>query len=306
MSAADWTIAIVVVWVIAAGPLLLGLFGLVGRRHTANGARVGSSHWNGKLTLPSALLYILAFNLTFFIQEFFLVLPKAFTPGIHATLFHNNHTWEGRHPLVSLFQGTGALATVTTALVCAWLLRRGVLRSTTARLFAIWMVYCGFFMALPQVAVGALSSGSDVGMAMDYLGLDAVVKTAAALIALGLIPFIALRLTQTLLELADDEAQIATRGARTRFVFFVATLPALLALLPIFAFRIPREWIEVIVVPAVMTWIGIVWIQAGAWRVETARAQGRNNDVSLTWPLIAVLLLLLIFQGVLRPGIHFY
>ncbi len=37
--------------------------------------------WDWKLTLASALLYALAFNLVFFVQELFLVLPKALTPG---------------------------------------------------------------------------------------------------------------------------------------------------------------------------------------------------------------------------------
>jgi hypothetical protein len=39
-----------------------------------------------RLTLSSALLYSLAFNLTFFIQELLLVVPKALTPGLHPTL----------------------------------------------------------------------------------------------------------------------------------------------------------------------------------------------------------------------------
>lgn len=305
MSAAGWALAIAVVWVIAVGPLLLGFAGFIDSRRGA-GAEREPPHGSGKLTLLSALLYVLAFNLTFFIQEFFLVLPKAFLPGIQATLFHNNHAWKGEHPLVKLFQGTGALATVAAALVAAWLLRRGALRSTTARMFAVWMAYCGFFMALPQVVVGALSRGSDLGMAMDYLGLGETAKTAAALIALALIPAIAMWLTRALLELAAHPAQIATRRARTRFVFFAATLPALLATLPIFAFRVPREWIEVVVVPCVVTWIGVVWMQAGAWRLETAAARGRSDDASLARPLFAVLLLLLFFQCVLRPGIRFY
>jgi hypothetical protein len=32
--------------------------------------------------IGSTLLYTLAFNLTFFIQELFLVVPKALTPGL--------------------------------------------------------------------------------------------------------------------------------------------------------------------------------------------------------------------------------
>ena len=50
----------------------------------------GPGDW--RQTVSSALLYTLAYNLTFFIQELFLVLPKALTPGLHPTLLHNNHT----------------------------------------------------------------------------------------------------------------------------------------------------------------------------------------------------------------------
>jgi hypothetical protein len=60
--------------------------------------------------LGSSLLYAIAFNLTFFIQELFLVIPKSLTPGLYPTLFHNNHTWTGTNPLQDLLQGTGALA----------------------------------------------------------------------------------------------------------------------------------------------------------------------------------------------------
>ena len=37
----------------------------------------------GWLVLVSALFCTLAFNLTFFIQEFMLTLPKAFVPGVY-------------------------------------------------------------------------------------------------------------------------------------------------------------------------------------------------------------------------------
>src|SRR4030095_6048469 len=101
-----------------------------------------------RLAICSGLLYTLAFNLTFFIQELFLVLPKALTPGLRPTLFHNNHSWEGEHPLASLFQGTAALASLLTGMAGALLLRRGAGRSLAIRLFLIWMTYNGFFQAL--------------------------------------------------------------------------------------------------------------------------------------------------------------
>jgi hypothetical protein len=97
-------IGIAVALVLVAGPLLLGLTGLIrARRAPADAVPEPAMPWNWKLTINSALLYALAFNLTFFIQELFLVLPKALTPGLRPTLFHNNHSWEGENPLANLF-----------------------------------------------------------------------------------------------------------------------------------------------------------------------------------------------------------
>ncbi|GAA0706652.1 hypothetical protein [Dokdonella soli] len=301
-------IGIAAALVLVAGPLLLGLSGLIRTHRTSEGATVESAtRWNWKLTITSALIYTLAFNLTFFVQEFFLVLPKAFTPGLRPTLFHNNHSWEGESPLASLFQGTGALATFVTAIICVLLLRRGLGCSTAVRLFLIWMAYCGFFMALPQVVIGALSSGSDVGMAMDYFHLGAMAKTVAALVALAAIPPIALWLARALLSLAEDTTQIASARARTRFLFRAATLPALLAILLIVPFRMPRELVEVVVLPVVVTLIGTAWMQAGASRIGGVKAEeGGSGAGSIAWLLCAVLLLLLVFQLLLRPGIRFY
>lgn len=260
---------------------------------------------NWKLSVASALLYVLAFNLIFFIQELFLVLPKAFTPGLRPTLFHNNHTWEGDSPLAGLFQGTGALATFTTAIICAVLLRRGDSRSSTVRLFLIWLAYNGFFQSLPQVIVGAFVPQNDVGMAMQYLGLSTAAKTVAAVVAAAAIPMLSVGLTRPLLSAAEEQSQIAGAGARTGFVFRVATLPAVVAIALIIPYRVPRNWIEVVVVPVVVTVIGISWMQASAWLVRTATARGDSRNMSIGRLVAAAVALLLVFQLVLRPGIRF-
>ena len=134
-----------------------------------------------RLAVSSGLLYALAFNLTFFVQELFLVLPKAFTPGLHPTLFHNDHTWEGEHPLVALLQGAGALAIFLTGVGCALLLRQPRARSGTVQLFLVWMTYNGFFQSLPQVIIGAIHPRNDVGMAMAYLELGLAARAVAAI-----------------------------------------------------------------------------------------------------------------------------
>jgi hypothetical protein len=284
------------------GPLALAVVGLIHARRVPAGA---TSAWNWKLTVASTLLYVLAFNLTFFIQELFLVVPKALTPGLRPTLFHNNHRWDGDNPLASLFQGTGALAIFVSGVVCALLLRRRGW-STTARLLLIWMAYNGLFQSLPQVVVGALNPANDVGMAMEYLQLSPTTKTIAALVAMAALAPIAIGLTRSLLGLAENPADIDSARARTRFIFFIATLPALMAILLIVPFRVPRELLEVLLPPVLVTVVGMSWIQASAWRVTVAPESASSRVSAFAWPLGAVLALLAIFQLVLRPGIHFY
>jgi hypothetical protein len=290
---------------IVAAPLALGLAGALSARRAKNGMPAGiAGSW--RLAAASTLLYVLAFNLTFFIQELFLVLPKALTPGLRPTLFHNNHSWEGTNPLAGLLQGTGALATLAAGLFCLWLLGRLRERSDGTRLFLYWMAYCGCFMALPQVVIGGLSQGSDVGMAMSYLHFGETARIGAGLLALAVMPVLALQLRRPALELAHACERIESPGSRTRFVCRVITLPALLATALVLPFRVPRELLEVLVVPLMVLLAGIPWIQAGAWRVREARADGTATAPSLAYLCAAVLGLLLIFQLVLRPGIRFY
>ncbi len=152
--------------VLVVGPLLFGLRGITRFRGSSVGALRPVHTWNWNLTVTSALFYALAFNLIFLIQELFLVIPKALTPGLRPILFHNNHTWSGENPLASLFQGTGALAILCTGVICALLLKLCPACSAGVRLLLIWMVYNGFLQSLPQVVIGSVEPKNDVGMAM--------------------------------------------------------------------------------------------------------------------------------------------
>jgi hypothetical protein len=260
---------------------------------------------SGRFAIASALLYTLAFNLTFFIQELFLVVPKAFVPGLQPTLFHNNHLWLGHHPLENLFQGTGALAIFVSGLVCFLLLRARRARSTTNRLLLFWMAFSGFFMSLPQVVVGALIPENDVGVAMSYLQMGPGAKAVAAFAALAAIAPISVGLSRLLFGFAQNPAEVGSAFARTRSVFRMATLPALAAIPLIIAFRVPRHWIEVVLVPAVVTIVGVIALHSVAWRVEADSVRQDEQRVSIAYLLAAVVVLLLIFQLILRPGVSF-
>jgi hypothetical protein len=306
MHQSEILVGTAVLLVSVIGPLLFALMGITSTRESSVGAVLSAPAWEWKLTIASALLYALAFNLIFFIQELFLVIPKALTPGLRPILFHNNHSWTGENPLASLFQGTGALATFVAGLICILLLRRRPPRSASVRLFLIWMTYNGFLQSLPQVVIGSVEPENDVGMAMDFLHLGTVAKTVAAVVALIAIPALALSLRGPLLSLAENADDIGGNRARTKFMLRVATLPALAAILFIIPFRVPRNWVEVVAVPVVVTVIGIAWIQAGAWAVSNVKAGGQLRSKSVAYALSALLILLLVFQFILRPGVHFY
>jgi hypothetical protein len=119
-------------------------------------------------------------------------------------------------------------------------------------------------------------------------------------------PAAALWLRRPLLALAENPAWIASAGGRTRLVFHVATLPALTAILLIVPFRVPREWVEVVIVPVVVTVIGIAWLQASAWSISAVTTRRGSGADSIAYPLGALLVLLLVFQLLLRPGVRFY
>jgi hypothetical protein len=261
--------------------------------------------WDWRLAASSVLFCTLAFNITFFVQELFLVIPKALIPGLHPTLFHNNHGWTGTNPLADLLQGTGALADLACGLLFALLLAKAVNRSTSSRLFLFWMTYQGFYLALPQFVIGAFVPANDVGMAMRYLDLSAVAKQTLALFAFLVMIAIGLWLSRQFVRLMGTDVETASWPARTGFVFRSATLPALVAVALLVPFREPRDLIEVVLLPLIVMICGMLWVQPGAWFANPSNREARAKP-SLAVPFICLVMVLALFQLVLRPGIRFY
>jgi hypothetical protein len=254
--------------------------------------------WDWRLTLKSTLAFVLAFNLVFFIQELFLVLPKALTPGLEPTLFHNNHNWRGHHPLEDLLQGTGALATVIAgALFGGWLIRRTP-KGDVARLMLFWLALLGFLSALPQVVIGTVILQNDVGRAMSYLHFSAGGRLLASVGAFFAMALVCWRLTPYLLS-AAEHARRGTAAVR------LGVLPCILAIPLIVVFRIPNAAIEVLLPPCVDAFIAAAWILAAAWHARPIDA-GTPRRQPISWLLIALAGLLAFFHLVLRRGIDFY
>lgn len=259
----------------------------------------------GKIGWPpmavSLLAYILAFNLTFFIQELFLVLPKAMVPGLQPTLFHNNHDWVGDAPIAELFQGTGALAILISGLIFAWI----VSRRDRPGLFPLWMAFNGLFQALPQFVIGAIVPENDMGRAYDFLGLGPVGETLFALLALAAMPIAGLWLGRRFLAAAWEGAPVGSARTRFGYLMRMAAFPALIAVPILVLYRIPRELIEVLAGPVLVPLFGYGWMQLAAFGSSEVKRQG-PPPARFVPLLVAAIALLAFFQLMLRPGIRFY
>lgn len=259
---------------------------------------VGEMGWEP--IVHSMLAYVLAFNITFFIQELFLVLPKSMVPGLSATLFHNNHQWSGTASIAELFQGTGAIAILISGLIFLAI----AAKRTKPSFFILWMAFHGLFQSLPQFVVGAIASGNDVGRAYDYLGIGVIGETLMALLALGAMPVAGILLGRQFLSAAWDQRQLGSYCCRFGFLLRIAGLPALAALPIIILYRVPRELIEVVAPPILVPLFGYGWLQLAAFKPADARARGIRPTSVLSYAVMAIALLA-IFQLVLRPGITF-
>lgn len=287
--------------------ILFGGFGLLLPWGVALALRLrarGAAVFVGKMGWPpivhSMLAYVLAFNLTFFIQELFLVLPKAMVPGLTATLYHNNHDWKGTAPIAELFQGTGALAILATGLIFSFIATRRARPS----FFVLWMAFNGLFQSLPQFVVGAIAPGNDVGRAYDYLAIGPAFEALFALVALAAMPVTGIWLGRQFLAAAWDHRQLGSFCCRFGFLLRVAGLPALAALPIIILFRVPRELIEVLAPPVLVPLFGYGWLQLAAFSPASAKARGVRPE-TVTPLALAAIALLAIFQLILRPGITF-
>jgi hypothetical protein len=236
----------------------------------------------------SVILCALAFNLTFLWQELWLVIPKALTPGLHPVLYHNDHDWTGRAPTVELLQGTGALATLASGLAFSFGLAAARRLTVTWRLFLFWMAFEGLYQSLTQLALGALLPGNDVGRALAYLHVGAAARCgllAAAVAAMALAGvWLARRYAGWPLEIA---------------------ISAMLAVVLIIPFRVPRNVIEVALIPCLVNLVGAGWLTLGGSIGLPEGATTRPRQRSIMVPALALCLTFLLFQIVLRPGLRF-
>jgi hypothetical protein len=293
--------------VVLIGPLVLGL--LSAHRTNATGKQQSTDSefacripWS--LIVNSAVLYALAYNLTFLLQELLLVIPKAIY-GLQPILYHNNHRWLVSDPIEDLLQGSGALAVLISGLLFCGVLNRQSHAQSLFKLFSIWMVYHGLTQSLHQVVFTVLNPNSDVSDALGYLGAGEVLRYALAIAALGILVYVGLFLTRPLLGFAPSRAHVATPRARSRFILQIGTLSALVGVVLIIPFRIPP--IERIEGPVLVFLFPLLWTLANAWRVNEAESVAKRVNQKVSWILVVALVgLLATFRLWLAPGVPFF
>lgn len=282
-------------------PVSWGLYGYFKTRNTpVQAAERSESSW--PLVINSAVLYALAFNLIFFIQELFLALGKRWL-GLKAWLYHNNHNWEGSHPMDSLAQGYGAVSIFITGVFCLLIARRIRFSTHWIQLFFLWMAFQGLAQSLPQFITAAMAPDTDTGQAYTYLGIVDKVGLLITIAGIILMLLIGIAYSQYLLQLAPADNGIATAANRFNYIFRIAVAASIIGIMLIIPFRI-MPWSRA-TAPVFVTLLSVPMVFAHAWKAKAGYTI--NSDVNrkiFLWPIIFLIILLLIFQLVLAKGVE--
>ena len=280
-------------------PLIWGIYGFIRSRKEAQ-QRI--SYPTFILVLNSAVLYALAFNLIFFIQELFLALGKRWL-GLKAVLYHNNHNWYGEHPMDDLAQGYGAVAIFFTAIICL-ALARGIKDSKHwVQLFFLWMSFQGFAQSLPQFITAFMAADTDTGQAFTYLGLGQTTGWIIAIFSLLLMLLLGAVFSKFLLQLASSVLVTETARRRFGYLFRIALVASVIGIILIVPFRI-MPWSRAMA-PIFVTLFSIPMVFAHAWKLKPLIPVNNNiNQRFFLLPLILLAILLLIFQLILAKGVE--
>jgi hypothetical protein len=280
-------------------PILWGIYGFI----TTKGQSKNKISYPGfTLIINSAILYALAFNIIFFIQELFLALGKRWL-GLKAILYHNNHNWFGSDPMEGLAQGYGAVAIFLTAIICLMIARMMKDSKHWTHLFFLWMSFQGFAQSFPQFITAFMAPDTDTGQAFTYLGLNQTTGWIIAIAGIILMLMIGAWFAKFLLQLAPSIA--FTENAKTRFgyLFRIAFIASVIGIGLIIPFRI-MPW-DRATAPVFVTLLSIPMVFAHAWKVKPLAPV--DNDINRKFsiaPVIFLTALLLVFQLVLAKGVE--
>ena len=254
--------------------------------------------------INSAVFFALAFNIIFFLQEVFLVLGKK-AIGLKSTLYHNNHTWEGEHPMASLMQGSGALGIFLVGLICLGIYL--YIRNSTSiwKLLILWLAFNGLVQSIPQVIIGYLSPSTDVGEALvGYMQLSDPILIFLSIVSAIAQASLCIWFSRHLLEFAPEHADLNNPKIKFKYVRYIAVGAAIIGSILVIPFRILP--MSQAITPFIVSAFSIPWIWAAAGRSKPFRhIPNRINEKVFWGPIIFLVLLLIFFRVVLVPGVEF-
>jgi hypothetical protein len=160
------------------------------------------------------------------------------------------------------------------------------------------MSFEGIFQSLTQVAIGALLPGNDVGRALNYLQVN--VPTRWGLLALAITTMCAAGIWLARAYPAELEPMPVSRKFGASLL-----LTAMVAIPFIVPFRVPRNLVEVVLIPFVVNFIGVGWVVLGAGLLPRRPHHLALVRPRVAGPSFAVVATLLLFQLVLRRGVAF-
>ncbi len=282
-------------------PLIWGLYGFFKTRGEAKNIVTADQKPVGVLIINSAVLYALAFNVIFFIQELFLALGKRWL-GLKAVLYHNNHNWYGSHPMESLAQGYGAAAIFLTGLICLFLANRTKKSSHWTHLFLLWLAFQGLVQSIPQFITAKVATDTDTGQAFTYLGIGEGLGIVISIAGIVAMLYLGVIFSKYLLRLAPSIDIISTASGRFGYLFRIALMASLVGIILIVPFRI-MPWDRALA-PVMVTLISIPMVFAHGWKTKVTNTINSNVNKKLLFvPIVLLLIVLLVFQLVLAKGI---
>ncbi len=288
-------------FLLLAIPLAWGLYGYFKTRHEVKNNLPIQKISPLNVAINSAVLYALAFNIIFFIQELFLALGKRWL-GLQATLYHNNHNWKGSHPMESLAQGYGAASIFVCGIIFLLIAARMKRSSHWTYLFVLWLAFQGLVQSIPQFITAKIAPDTDTGEAFTYLGIGEGMGVLIAVAGVIAMLYLGTLFSKYLLRLSPSSDFVNTASGRFGYLFRIAVLASIVGIILITPFRI-MPWNRAMA-PVIVTLASIPMIFANAWKTKIATVT--NNDINhriIVLPVILLIILLLIFQLVLAPGI---
>jgi hypothetical protein len=162
------------------------------------------------------------------------------------------------------------------------------------------MAFQGLYQSLTQLAIGTMLPSNDVGRALAYLHAGVAAKGALAAVAVT-----AMALAGVLLARAFPSDGEEGETVRTRAFVQKMLLTAMLAIALIVPFRLPREFVEVALIPLFVNLVGVGWLAVGAAIVRPGAGSEGQDRPAVVGPALALGVTLILFQFVLRRGIAF-